>query len=159
MLRLPFYSGCWPENAKRSKHLSLTSRAPQKHTGTGRWGYETAVWAAQMDSSRNTSAINLTALRSAPPHRSRQSSEELCLGVFLYKNYRYNLCIMSICMQSIHLSIYHSITYTCMYSYQQISSRYLRASISVILCGRTGRMCRSQSYGVFVRMGAYATPP
>lgn len=90
LLRLPFYAHCWPENAKRDRKLSLTSAAKQPSQ------QDRLFRELGMDSSRNTSAINLSGLHGGAGRGVRHGAtttagaprEEVPLGVFLFQNYR-----------------------------------------------------------------------
>jgi hypothetical protein len=92
-LRLPFYSHCWPESAKRDKRLALTAAAKRQT--------EQEFLTEQLDSSRNTSAIDLSGLHIAGGRRGGKQMksaaaravasvprDEVPLGVFLFQNYR-----------------------------------------------------------------------
>jgi hypothetical protein len=93
LLRLPFYSHCWPESAKRDKRLALTAAAKRQT--------EQEFLTEQLDSSRNTSAIDLSGLHIARGRRGGKQTrsgalravasvppDEVPLGVFLFQNYR-----------------------------------------------------------------------
>lgn len=96
LLRLPYYAHCWPETAKRDRHLNLTAAAKRPSPLDRLLG--------QMDSSRNTSAIDLSGLNSIGDGSGRRGRSgesaggrragpvaEVPLGVFLFQNYRCEL--------------------------------------------------------------------
>jgi hypothetical protein len=93
LLRFPFYSHCWPESARRDKRLALTAAAKRQT--------EQEFLTEQLDSSRNTSAIDLSGLRISGGRRGGKQTksgapkavisvprDEVPLGVFLFQNYR-----------------------------------------------------------------------
>jgi hypothetical protein len=86
LLRLPFYSHCWPENAKRDQHLNLAASSAESSSARPAQGLHQYQ---ELDSSRNTSAINLAGLRRGATGNRREADVDLPLGVFLYQNYRY----------------------------------------------------------------------
>jgi hypothetical protein len=102
LLRLPFYSHCWPESAKRDKRLALTA-ASKRQT-------EQEFLTEQLDSSRNTSTIDLSELRISGGRRGGKQMksaaaravvsvprDEVPLGVFLFQNYRCLLNLFAVC--------------------------------------------------------------
>lgn len=90
LLRLPFYSHCWPENAKRDQPLNLAASSVE--SSATRPAQDQSHY-QELDSSRNTSAINLSGLRrgGGVSGKKREADLDLPLGVFLYQNYRYGL--------------------------------------------------------------------
>ena len=86
LLRLPFYSDCWPEIARRERERRGEATASTSLCNNGA-AYQ---YLQEQDSSRNRSEINLNGLMVGGGGITSKNvpENELPLGVFLYKNYR-----------------------------------------------------------------------